>query len=170
MPQGVQSDIDYAKELVALLNIKNYEVNISDTVNAEINSLKTAGVEITDDILINTPARIRMATLYAISAANNGRVCNTCNKSEDFVGYATKFGDGAGDFSLLSNLTVTEVKEIGRKIGLPDKFIDKTPIDGLDTLQRTDEQKLGFSYAFLDDFIRIWEESDRNYDLLPSVV
>ena len=100
----------------------------------------------------NLPARIRMATLYAISQSVNGRVANTCNLSEDWVGYATKYGDAAGDFSPLSQLTVTEVKAIGRELGLPSELVDKTPTDGL--CGKTDEDNLGFTYAELDAYIR----------------
>jgi NAD+ synthase len=92
-----------------------------------------------------------MATLYAISGIVGGRVANTSNLSEDWVGYATKFGDTAGDFSPLSNLTVMEIKAIGQELGLAPKFIDKTPIDGL--CGKTDEDSLGFTYAVLDRYI-----------------
>ena len=93
-----------------------------------------------------------MAALYAVSQTVNGRVANTCNLSEDWVGYATKFGDGAGDFSPLSKLTVQEVKAVGRALGLPSMFVDKVPIDGLCGL--SDEDNLGFTYAVLDRYIR----------------
>ena len=93
-----------------------------------------------------------MAALYAVSQSVNGRVANTCNLSEDWVGYNTKYGDGAGDFSPLSHFTVQEVKAIGRAAGLPDMFVDKVPIDGLCGL--TDEDNLGFTYAVLDRYIR----------------
>ncbi|MBQ8914805.1 MAG: NAD(+) synthase, partial [Clostridia bacterium] len=95
---------------------------------------------------------IRMSTVYAVSQSVNGRVCNTCNLSEDWVGYSTRYGDSVGDFSPLSHLTVTEVKEIGRLLGLPDVLVDKTPIDGL--CGKTDEENLGFTYAELDVYIR----------------
>ena len=101
---------------------------------------------------VNLPPRIRMAALYAVSQSVNGRVANTCNLSEDWVGYNTKYGDGAGDFSPLSHFTVQEVKAIGRAAGLPDMFVDKVPIDGLCGL--TDEDNLGFTYAVLDRYIR----------------
>ena len=93
-----------------------------------------------------------MSTLYAVSQSCNGRVCNTCNLSEDWVGYSTRYGDSVGDFSPMSNLTVTEVKEIGRVLGLPNQLVDKTPIDGL--CGKTDEENLGFTYAELDRYIR----------------
>ena len=82
----------------------------------------------------------------------NGRVANTCNLSEDWVGYATRYGDAAGDFSPLSKLTVTEVKAVGQELGLPEDLINKVPIDGL--CGKTDEENLGFSYEELDRYIR----------------
>jgi NAD+ synthase len=93
-----------------------------------------------------------MAALYAVSQSNNGRVANTCNLSEDWVGYATRYGDGAGDFSPISMLTVQEVKAIGRILKLPEVLIEKTPIDGLSG--KTDEESLQFSYKELDKYIR----------------
>lgn len=101
-----------------------------------------------------------MATLYAVSQSVNGRVANTCNLSEDWVGYATRYGDSVGDFSPLSNLTVTEVKEIGRVLNLPKQFVDKVPTDGL--CGKTDEDNLRFSYDILDKYIRTGEIEDEN--------
>jgi len=152
MPQGVQHDIDYSKELASHLEIKHFVVNIKDSVDALMKSLNEGGLSANRQAVINVPARIRMTTLYAVSAIVNGRVANTCNLSEDWIGYATKYGDGAGDFSPLSQLTVTEVKLLGKEFGLPSKFTDKVPEDGLSGL--TDEENIGFSYALLDRYIR----------------
>jgi len=152
MPQGEQHDINYSKELVSFLGIKHFVINIKDSVDALLASIKESSLSLNRQAIINIPARIRMTTLYAVSAAVNGRVANTCNLSEDWVGYATKYGDGAGDFSLLSRLTVTEVKELGKELGLPEKFIEKIPEDGLSGL--SDEENLGFTYAVLDKYIR----------------
>ena len=151
MPCGVQSDIDCSKQLVDHLGIKYYTVNIKDAVDGMLNALPK-DMELTPQTKINLPPRIRMSALYAISQSNNGRVANTCNLSEDYVGYATRYGDGAGDFSPLSKLTVYEVKEIGKSLGLPMNLIEKTPIDGL--CGKTDEENLGFTYATLDKYIR----------------
>lgn len=151
MPYGKQRDIIVARNLVAFLDIDNYEVNIEDAVNGVLSNLPF-GDKITEQTKINLPARIRMSTLYAVSQSVNGRVANTCNLSEDWVGYATRYGDGAGDFSPLSNFTVSEVKAIGYELGLPKVFIEKTPIDGL--CGKTDEENLGFSYDVLDRYIR----------------
>ena len=160
MPNGKQSDIDMARKLVNFLDIMNFEVNIQDAVNGVLNNLPFNGNDISEQTITNLPARIRMATLYAVSQSMNGRVANTCNLSEDWVGYATRYGDAAGDFSPLSQLTVTEVKEIGRVLGLPDDLVDKVPIDGL--CGRTDEDNLGFAYEVLDKYIRTGEIEDKD--------
>lgn len=151
MPQGEQPDIDMAYMLVNHLGIRHYVVNIKDAVDGVLNNMP-GDLEITEQTMINLPARIRMSTLYAVSQSVNGRVANTCNLSEDWVGYATRYGDAAGDFSPLSQLTVTEIKEIGYLLGLPRVLVDKTPIDGL--CGKTDEENLGFTYAELDTYIR----------------
>ena len=151
MPCGEQSDIDCAHLLVNHLGIKHYVVNIKDAVEGLTNSLPK-DLEISRQTVINLPPRIRMSTLYAVSQSCNGRVANTCNLSEDWVGYATRYGDAAGDVSPISHITVTELKSIGRVLGLPIELVDKTPIDGL--CGKTDEDNLGFTYAELDKYIR----------------
>ncbi|MBR4334968.1 MAG: NAD(+) synthase [Clostridia bacterium] len=155
MPCGVQSDIDAAKKLVAHLGIRHCVVNIRDAVEG---LKKNLPIELSRQGEINLPARIRMATLYAVGQSMNGRVANTCNLSEDWVGYATRYGDGAGDFSPLSRLTVGEVKAVGRALGLPEDLVEKTPIDGLSG--KTDEENLGFTYAELDRYIRTGKIDD----------
>ncbi len=157
MPCGEQHDIDAAYSLVNHLGIKHYEVNIKDAVEG-VKSAIPKELELTSQSLTNLPARIRMTTLYAVSQSVNGRVVNTCNLSEDWVGYSTRYGDAAGDFSPMCHLTVTEVKEIGRYLGLPSALVDKTPIDGLSG--KTDEDNLGFTYATLDRYIRTGEIDD----------
>lgn len=151
MPCGVQHDIDCAVQLVRHLDIPHYTVNIKDTVDAMLSAMP-ADLTLSTQTKTNLPPRIRMATLYAISQSQNGRVANTCNLSEDYVGYATRYGDGAGDFSPLAKLTVQEIKEIGRALHLPENLIEKTPIDGLSG--KTDEENLGFTYEVLDRYIR----------------
>ncbi len=157
MPKGKQHDIDMAYMLVNHLGIKHYVVNIEDAFEGIIDNLPEE-LKLTDQTIQNLPPRIRMSTLYAISQSVNGRVCNTCNLSEDWVGYSTRYGDSVGDFSPMSNLTVTEVKEIGYLLGLPKELVDKTPIDGL--CGKSDEENLGFTYAELDKYIRTGEIED----------
>ena len=152
MPCGQQHDIDMAYKLVNHLGIRHYEVNIKEAAEALKASIPFV---LSQQSNVNLLPRIRMTTLYAVSQSFNGRVANTCNLSEDWVGYSTRYGDAAGDFSPLCNLTVQEVKEIGRELGLPADLVDKVPIDGL--CGKTDEDNLGFTYAELDRYIRTGE-------------
>lgn len=159
MPNGEQSDIDMARLLVNHLDIKAVEVNINEAYKGVLNGLENAkpvnGFRmdgISNQTIVNLPPRLRMAVLYAVSQSCNGRVANTCNLSEDWVGYSTRYGDSVGDFSPLARLTVAEVKEMGRFLGLPEVLVDKVPSDGL--CGKTDEDNLGFTYAVLDKYIR----------------
>ncbi len=152
MPNGVQSDIDVARELVDFLGIKSFEINIKEGYDALMASIVGEIGEISNQTRINLAPRVRMSVLYAVSQSNNGRVVNTCNLSEDYVGYSTRYGDAAGDFSPLANLTVAEVVELGIEVGLPEHIVKKVPSDGL--CGKTDEDNLGFTYAMLDKYIR----------------
>lgn len=151
MPNGEQADIDMSKLLVSHLGIKHYIINIQDAYNGLLAAFPE-DLEISNQTRINLAPRLRMSTVYAVSQSNNGRVANTCNLSEDWVGYSTRYGDAAGDFSPVAHLTVQEVKAIGRELGLPDVLVDKAPSDGL--CGKTDEDNLGFTYAELDKYIR----------------
>ncbi len=153
LPNGEQADIDASKHLVAHLDIDHVVVNIRDSFDGMLGEIeKKLPVDVSKQTVTNLPARLRMAATYAVAQSMNGRVANTCNLSEDWVGYATRYGDAAGDFSPLSHLTVQEVKAVGMELGLPEKLVHKTPIDGLSGL--TDEENLGFTYAVLDNYIR----------------
>lgn len=152
MPQGEQFDIDVSYALCRHLDIAYRVINVGAAVKNVMDGIEEAGLALTTVTTYNTPARIRMTVLYAVSGSIGGRVANTSNLSEDWVGYATKFGDAAGDFSPLSKLTVTEIKAIGRELDLPAMFIDKVPIDGL--CGQSDEENLGFTYDTLDKYIR----------------
>ena len=159
MPNGVQSDIEDARSLVRFLDIPFMEININDGFLGMKKDIE-ASCSLSHDARINLPPRLRMATLYAVaqSIEGGGRVINTCNRSEDYVGYSTKFGDSAGDVSPLMLLLVEEVKQIGRVLGLPSHLVDKTPSDGLSGC--SDEDKLGFTYATLDHYIQTRECAD----------
>lgn len=157
MPNGEQSDIDFSLQLVHHLEIRYHIVNIKDAVAGVLSALPE-DITPSEQTCINLPPRIRMATLYAVGQSENGRVANTCNLSEDWVGYATRYGDAAGDFSPLSRLTVTEVREIGRVLGLPARLVEKVPSDGL--CGSSDEDRLGFTYDTLDRYIRTGEIDD----------
>lgn len=153
MPNGIQPDMSDVDELFAHLGIRRYTVNIKTTVDALIGAIADAGIpEMTRQAQINLPPRVRMTTLYAVSQNNNGRVVNTCNLSEDWVGYSTRYGDSAGDFAPLAGMTVDEVRQVGMELGLPQSLVYKVPSDGL--CGKTDEDNLGFTYAVLDKYIR----------------
>ena len=162
MPNGVQKDISDSIKVCKLLGIKNYTINIENSVNAILKEMNESGIEITEQTRTNLPARIRMSTLYAVSQSNNGRVSNNCNKSEDIMGYSTRYGDAAGDFSPLSELTTVEIVAIGDYLGLPYDLVHKTPIDGLNTNADgsyvTDEQSMGVSYDDIHKYVRMRNE------------
>ena len=162
MPNGKQSDIYDSYEVCQYLDIYSLEINMEEAYEAILDSMKIALTEkgwprpdcgrFNNMIKTNLPARLRMTTLYAVAALYpNSRVVNTCNASEDYVGYSTKYGDAAGDFSPLGELTVREVLEIGDELGLPEHLVHKAPSDGM--CGKTDEDNLGFTYEQLDDHI-----------------
>ena len=156
MPNGVQADIEDSKKVIEFLGIKGVEVNIVNAYNAlsnaiDINNLTKSTIDC-KAYITNTPARLRMTTLYGIAALCGGFVCCTGNRSEDWVGYSTKYGDAAGDFALLNSLTKTEVVELGDYMKLPQELVHKAPSDGM--CGATDEDKLGFTYETLDTYIR----------------
>ena len=158
MPNGEQSDIAMSRLLVEHLGIRHFVVNIHDGYQGLLGEVRRQLGDVSRDTEINLAPRLRMATIYAVAQSNNGRVANTCNLSEDWVGYSTRYGDSAGDFSPLSMLCVREVKALGRELGLPECLVEKVPIDGL--CGQTDEEKLGFTYATLDAYIRDGVEPD----------
>ena len=184
LPQDLQKDYDDAKDVIDILGINRYEINVGyavgDIERQFVNQRKSSGVYPTKDMEINLPARIRMAALHAVGQCVDGRVINTSNLSEDMVGYATQFGDNAGAYAPLQGLTVTEVIQLGDYLAdelfgkyfdphrltttsseerrMMDRLINKVPVDGLQT--QSDEERLGFAYAELDRFIRFNEGSD----------
>ena len=156
MPNGIQPDINDSFRLIQHLGIRSYNVNIGaayEALMAEVKEqLGAQDTEVSSQTVINMPPRLRMTALYAVSQSQNGRVANTCNLSEDWVGYSTRYGDAAGDFAPLGGLTVQEVIAVGLELGLPHDLVVKTPSDGL--CGKTDEDNLGFTYAVLDKYIR----------------
>jgi len=180
MPQDTQLDINDSEDIVKFLGINRLYFNIgctcdmiADNVDLELAGgreyiTETSSIlreheafgRISKQALINLPPRIRMATLYAFSQSLNGRVVNTCNLSEDYVGYATRWGDSCGDFAPLKSLTTDEVIAVGRALGIPERFLVKAPADGL--CGKTDEENLGFTYRTLNKYIRLGEISDKD--------
>lgn len=158
MPNGYQGDLMDAMEVCRTLGINRYKVSIFNAYESMITELKLnvfnfeGYEEASYDTKTNLPARLRMCTLYAIAQTVGGMVLNTCNLSEDCVGYCTAFGDNAGSYAPIQGLTVTEIRQLGDWLGLPHELVHKTPVDGLQN--KTDEEKLGFTYADLDRYIR----------------
>lgn len=151
MPEGNQSDLNDSRKVCEVLGIQSYIINIINPVAELYAACDIGGLRLNDQILTNTPARIRMATLYMVAASVGGRVANTCNYSEDYVGYSTKYGDLAGDFSIFKNYTMHEVIAIGDSLNLPHDLVHKAPADGM--CGKTDEDNLGFTYEALDNYL-----------------
>ena len=168
IPNGIQKDIDDSEKVIEHLGIKRTLINIEDAYEALRQQFLSDGHNPDGKPLYttNTPARLRMTTLYGIAAIYGGFVCNTCNLSEDWVGYSTKWGDCTGDFGLLCDLTKTEVVALGDELGLPKDLVHKTPSDGM--CGKSDEDNLGFTYEQLDRFIR--RESDAEISDIPTNV
>ena len=164
MPNGIQSDIEDSISVCETLGIKNMTVNISEPYKAFLKTLKVSGINNTKEQLrINLAPRIRMTTLYAVAQSLDvpAFVVNTCNRSEDYVGYSTKYGDAAGDIAILQNFLVSDVVAIGDELGLPKELVHKAPSDGL--CGKTDEDNLGFTYEKLDQYI-MWLDSPDKID------
>lgn len=174
MPCGVQRDISDSIRVCEYLGIKNYTINIEGAVNATLKQMEDAGIEISNQTIVNLPPRIRMSTLYAISQSHNGRVSNNCNLSEDICGFSTRFGDSVGDFSPLSNLTTVEIVQIGDYLGLPYDLVHKVPMDGLNMNENdeyiTDEDVMGVRYSDIHLYAREPEELKKaNPDVFETI-
>lgn len=168
MPNGKQSDIDVSNEVVKMLGINSVVVNIGNSMNGLdmqiFNALRSISKDLTEDAFINMPPRIRMTTLYAIaqSMGHGWRVIGTTNKSEEYIGWLTKWGDGAADFEPILDFTVTELRELGVNLGIPKHLVYKVPIDGL--ADGTDEDRFGFTYDMLDKYIETGTCGDKKVD------
>lgn len=152
MPNGYQKDIDDSKKLISHLGLDAKTVNIHAAYDAVLDQLHYNKIEESDNTKINLPPRLRMCVQYAIAQSRNAIVMNNDNKLEIYAGYYTIYGDGAGDYGLLRELTVREVIQLGRWLGLPDELVDKTPGDGLQDLG--DEERMGVSYELFGKLVR----------------
>jgi NAD+ synthase len=166
MPNGTQSDIDDAVEVCNLLGIRHFNINIGDAYNHLIADFMNTNLNVNSQIETNTPARLRMTTLYMVAAAVGGRVINTGNASEFYVGYTTKYGDLAGDFAILKDYYVREILEIGDNLDeIPTHLVHKAPGDGMSG--KTDEDNMGFSYDVLDAYLL--DEVVPDYETLRNI-
>lgn len=169
LPNGIQPDIKDSRQVVKMLGIRHVEQNIQEAYDSlygglEVEMLKLGITPSDSQAAVNLAPRLRMSCLYDVAQMlpNGGRVMNTCNKSEDYVGYSTKFGDSAGDYGPIANLMVHEVHQIGEVLNLPSELVHKTPSDGL--CGKTDEDNLGFTYAQLDKYIETGTSGDIDVD------
>ena len=161
MPNGMQTDIEDSYKVCELLGIKHYTIDIYPSYSGLIKRIfpYTPISDIPSTVSTNLPSRLRMCTLYTIASIYpNSRVVNTSNFSERYIGYSTKFGDGAGDFSPIGSLTVREVLAIGDDLGLPHDLVHKTPSDGMSG--KSDEERIGFTYDELDDYLLTGSATD----------
>lgn len=171
MPNGEQKDISDSIRVCKSLDIPYIGINIKDYYNGlseltleALNSYDGKIRELSEQTKINIAPRLRMTTLYAVSQTVGGRVVNTSNASECFVGYGTLYGDLAGSMYPLKNLTKSEIVEIGKTMTeIPIELVEKTPSDGLTGF--TDENKFGFTYDELDSTIRFGTKGE-HYDTI----
>ena len=158
MPNGEQYDIACADRVINELGIEDYQINIKNIVDTINKELEVPFDELSNSVIYNIPPRVRMTVLYAAAAALGGRVANTSNYSERYIGWSTKWGDGVGDFAPLADYTVEEVLEIGKVLGVPNELLYKIPEDGL--TGTSDEQAIGVEYSLIDQYIRSNELPD----------
>ena len=118
MPNTLGQDTDSYK-VIEHLGIGHVAISIEGAYNEIINEIRKTPIKVSDQAFINLPPRLRMATLYAVSQSVNGRVANTCNLSEAYIGWETRWGDAVGDFAPLQGLTCSEVIALGRELDLP---------------------------------------------------
>ena len=144
-------DMDDAKELAEHFGIENRVIDLTDVRQAEIDRL-SAVTQLSNAAVSNIAPRLRMTTLYTIAQSEYRLVAGTGNRSEIYMGYFTKWGDGACDFNPISDLTATEVREFLCWLTAPASIINKAPSAGLFDGQ-TDESEMGVSYAAIDEYI-----------------
>lgn len=171
MPNGVQKDISDSERVVKLLDISSIVVNIQDSFKGIVTEIQKKfenvdeNISISESAQINIAPRIRMTVLYTVaqSLGSGWRVIGTTNKSEEYIGWLTKWGDGGVDFEPIIDFTVTELKKLGKYLGLPVDLVDKVPVDGLTEV--TDEGRFGFSYEMLDKYIEQGTSGNSDIDI-----
>ena len=161
MPNGTQ-DEDSIK-LIEHLGIQSITIDIQTAYISIVSAINAQG-SVTPQTNMNLPPRLRMAALYAVSQSVNGRVANTCNLSETYIGWETRWGDAVGDFAPLQGLTCSEVIALGRELDLPKELIEKVPADGL--CGSTDEDAFGFTYDEVDRWIRLGVKGEHHAEIM----
>ena len=165
MPNGSNTQDSDSTKLIEHLGIGSVIVSIEEAYCDIVHNISVKGpIKMSDQAFINLAPRLRMTTLYAVSQSVNGRVANTCNLSEAYIGWETRWGDAVGDFAPLQGLTCSEVIALGRELDLPKELIEKVPSDGL--CGSTDEDAFGFTYDEVDRWIRLGVKGDHHTEIM----
>lgn len=149
---SLSTDMEHARLVADAFGIKLIEVNIGSTFTTLKNTIINEH-ELNELAVANIKPRLRMTTLYAVAQTLNYLVVGTDNKSEMVMGYFTKWGDGGYDFNPLGDLTMQEVLELGRELGVPEPILTKAPSAGLWEGQ-TDEKEMGVTYKAIEEYIK----------------
>ena len=136
---------------------------VKDAISASLENV----TDVTHAAAANIAPRLRMTVLYTVAASENRLVAGTGNRSEAYMGYFTKWGDGACDFNPIADLTVTEIFEFLRYLNAPERIIEKAPSAGLFDGQ-TDESEMGVSYAAIDKYLSGGEVSEKEKNIIES--
>ena len=158
--RNFEQDMKDAKEVSEHFGIQRRVIDLTDVRQCEMDRL-SAITTLTPAAVNNIAPRLRMTTLYAVAASENRLVAGTGNRSEAYMGYFTKWGDGACDFNPISDLTATEVIEFLKWLTAPACVINKAPSAGLFDGQ-TDEDEMGVTYNAIDTYILTGEASERD--------
>jgi len=165
--RNYNEDLEDAKRLADKFNIKTIVVDLTEVKETLIKSIEKEQ-SLIDQAKNNIPPRLRMTTLYSIAQTLGYIVAGTGNRSEAFMGYFTKWGDGAYDFNPIADLTVTEVYEYLRFLNAPEEIINKAPSAGLFDGQ-TDEGEMGITYKAIDDYILKGRGTPENIKKLQNI-
>ena len=149
--RNYETDKDDAETIAGQFSISTRVIDLSGAKNELIRAME-GEIHINDNALMNIPPRLRMTALYAVAASEKRLVAGTGNRSEEYMGYFTKWGDGAYDFNPIADLTVAEIYEFLRFLKVPDFIIDKAPSAGLFDGQM-DESDMGVTYRSIDEFL-----------------
>lgn len=163
MPGHKGQDVD-AYRVITHLGIEYVILSIEDPFDSITTGMTAENIKVSDQTKMNLAPRLRMAMLYAVSQSVNGRVANTCNLSEAYIGWETRWGDAVGDFAPLQGFTCSEVIALGKELDLPKELIEKAPSDGL--CGSTDEDAFGFTYDEVDRWIRLGVKGEHHTEIM----
>ena len=164
--RNYETDLKDAQAIARQFDIATRIIDLSAAKTVLSGAIGEA-VSLNDAALVNIAPRLRMTALYAVAASENRLVAGTGNRSEGYMGYLTKWGDGACDFNPIADLTVTEIYDFLRYLGVPDFIIDKPPSAGLFEGQ-TDEGEMGIAYRSIDEFLLFGTASEEDRAIIEK--